>query len=225
MPIKEPIKYCLWCRVECDVKFCSRSCSAKYNNRERNTSGWRHSEKTKQLIRDKALENPVGWAKNPSITGKERDESKWIISRCDECGIDFEHHINRKKGIKKYCSKSCYAKNSGGFQPNSTRKTRSMYNGFQMDSGTERKFAELLDEHDIKWIKNSTKYFEFIDNKGKVRKYYPDFYLPYYDKWIEIKSKYYLRENDNLRWSSVPNHEVIWDYDLKLPNLAQVRIW
>lgn len=82
-----------------------------------------------------------------------------------------------------------------------------------MDSGAELAFAQLLDKHNIKWTKNSSIWFEYIPGK----KYYPDFYLEEFNQWIEIKGKYYLRENDNLRWASVPNLEVIWSNNIKLP--------
>lgn len=113
-----------------------------------------------------------------------------------------------------FCSINCKHKKQGGLQPNSTRKTRSIYKGFQMDSGSERKFAELLDNHNINWIKNSSIKFEYLPGKF----YYPDFYLEDYDYWVEIKAKYYLRENDDIRWCSVPNHEVIWSNNIKLPS-------
>jgi hypothetical protein len=43
-----------------------------------------------------------------------------------------------------------------------------------MDSGAELAFAQLLDKHNIEWVKNSSTFFEYLPNK----KYYPDFYLP-----------------------------------------------
>lgn len=83
-----------------------------------------------------------------------------------------------------------------------------------MDSKAERNFAELLDEHNISWVKNTTQKFEYKPNKF----YYPDFYLPRYNAWIEIKGAFYLREEDELRWRSVPNHEVIWSSNITLPS-------
>lgn len=85
-----------------------------------------------------------------------------------------------------------------------------------MDSGAELLFATLCDTSNIRWVKNSTKFFEYLPNK----KYYPDFYLPDFDVWVEIKGKRYYRKDDPLRWASVPNLEVIWSNDIKLPKVC-----
>jgi len=167
------------------------------------------SNKTKAKISASVKLNPGGFVLNP--VKRTKDPSLWEICQCQECNITFQGY---KKDQRKYCSSNCRNKNQGGYQPNSTRKTRSMYNGFQMDSGSERQFAELLDEHNIKWTKNSTIKFEYLPGKH----YIPDFYLPEYDYWVEVKAKYYLREDDDLRWASVPNHEVIWSDNICLPS-------
>lgn len=87
-----------------------------------------------------------------------------------------------------------------------------------MDSGAERAFAELLDDHQIRWSKNSTVWFDFIDSEGKTRKYFPDFYLPDYDFWAEIKGKRYVRIDDDLRLAAVgDNIELIMSHELRLP--------
>jgi hypothetical protein len=86
-----------------------------------------------------------------------------------------------------------------------------------MDSGAELAFAKLLDSHNIEWLKNSTTYFTFTYPTGKPGKYYPDFYLPKYNAWIEIKGKKYYRSDDPIRWAVVPNHECIFSHQLRLP--------
>lgn len=86
-----------------------------------------------------------------------------------------------------------------------------------MDSGAELAFAQLLDQHGIKWEKNSTRSFPFVDSKGKDRLYYPDFYLPDHDYWVEIKGKRYVREDDQLRLAVVGNIELIMSNAIRLP--------
>ena len=49
----------------------------------------------------------------------------------------------------------------------------------------EVEFAKLLDEKDIKWIYTNDKFDYVYENK--IHKYYPDFYLPEFDTYIEIK--------------------------------------
>ena len=55
-----------------------------------------------------------------------------------------------------------------------------------MDSSWERELAIKFDNLKIKWIKNPT-YFKYENLNGEIRKYYPDFYLPDYDCYIEVK--------------------------------------
>ena len=87
-----------------------------------------------------------------------------------------------------------------------------------MDSGAELAFAILLDKHSIKWTKNTTRFFEFVDSTGKIRKYYPDFYLKEHDFWVEIKGKRYVRPDDDLRLAAVgSNIELMFSNDIKLP--------
>ena len=148
-----------------------------------------------------------------------------IIKVCPICNKEFKISSYYKKRI--YCSKNCYNKDSegkfrifagGGYHKNSTIKHRSTYNGFQMDSGAERIFAILLDENNVKWIKNTTQFFEYINKKGKRSKYYPDFYLPELNQWIEIKGKFYADKDENLqlKLNSVSNIKIIYSKELSL---------
>jgi hypothetical protein len=121
---------------------------------------------------------------------------------------------NRKR---KYCDLCKFEPN--GFRPNTTRKTRVQYEEQWFDSKAELLFAKFLNAHNIQWVKNVKTSFKFIDRNGKIRKYYPDFYLPRYDYWIEIKGAYYVRSDDDLRLASVGNIELIMSNDIRLPKV------
>ena len=184
-------------------KFCSRSCA--------NSRGPR-TEEFKKQNRERALANPKGWALNPTNTnGSLAIKAKWDLLKstitCKECSKVFE--VPYSKRNRKYCSISCSNKNK--YHQNSSRKHRSVYKGFQMDSGAERVFAEECDNLKIQWVKNTTQYFLFVDSNGIQRKYYPDFFLPEYDCWVEIKGRRYIRSDDNLRRDAVgkPVHLII----------------
>lgn len=200
-------------------KFCSRSCA--------NSRGPR-TEEFKQQNRERALANPKGWALNPTnINGSLAIKAKWDLLKtsitCKECSISFE--VPYGKRTQKYCSVSCSNKNK--YHQNSSRKHRSIYKGYQMDSGAERIFAEQCDKLQIQWIKNTTQFFLFTDSKGKQRKYYPDFFLYDHDCWVEIKGRRYIRPDDDLRRASVdkPVHLIIsnqfkQDFDTLLKNIS-----
>lgn len=136
------------------------------------------------------------------------------VFRCCICKTWSKGKESRKLCGKKQCRTEYMRGRTGGFRINSTKKHRSVYNGYQMDSGAELAFAKLLDAYSIKWHKNTTTFFTYDSN----RKYYPDFYLPDFDAWIEIKGKYYFNEVlDPLKWASIHNLEVIWSDNIKLP--------
>jgi hypothetical protein len=84
------------------------------------------------------------------------------------------------------------------------RSKKILYNGSWMDSKWEFEFAKWCDDNKIGWIKNK-KSFEY-EWKGK-RLYYPDFYIPSIDQYVEVKG--YQREMDIEKWKAVPNLIVV----------------
>lgn len=188
-------------------KFCSKSCA---NSRIQ-------TEEQNRRRRAKALISPSGAVVNPEarrrggITRGNQRKKPILTHICSECGITFTDIIQRK-----YCSKKCSSLNT--YHPNSTRRNSSVHKGYRMDSSSELKFAQLLDIHGVKWIKNSSTFFSFIDSRGNKRKYYPDFFLPDYNLWVEIKGRFYIREDDNIRLAAVGRIELIYSDDIRLPS-------
>ena len=86
-----------------------------------------------------------------------------------------------------------------------------IYNGFKIDGKWELEVAKYLDSKNIKWIK-PIKGFEYIWNND-IHIYYPDFYLPEYDYYIEVKG--YQRERDLCKWNSVERLIIIKDKEIK----------
>jgi predicted nuclease of restriction endonuclease-like RecB superfamily len=56
-----------------------------------------------------------------------------------------------------------------------------------MDSTWEVACAKRLDELGIKWIRNPSIKLKYITRSRRIRNYIPDFYLPDYDIYIEVK--------------------------------------
>jgi hypothetical protein len=203
-------------------KFCSHSCSASKTNVGINRKTQKISEIGLANIRKS--NNKRKGISTPFPNRKYKSKAIKVTRICLYCNNEYETLSYKRK---KYCSAACYSKCSGGFRMNSTRKLRSFYKGFQMDSGAERRFAELLDSSAIVWTKNSTKFFEYQDFAGKTRKYYPDFFLPEYNGWVEIKGKYYARPEDSLKIQAVINEglycELIDGEHLHIPKFIEVR--
>ncbi len=77
------------------------------------------------------------------------------------------------------------------------------YNGVKLKGKWELIVAKWLDENQIKW-EHETKSFEYEWN-GK-RNYYPDFYLPDFDFFIEVKG--YVTDRDLSKWKNITNLKV-----------------
>lgn len=85
------------------------------------------------------------------------------------------------------------------------------YKNITLDSSWELKFAKWLDKNNIKWSRPENG-FEYQWNGLRI--YYPDFYLPELDFYIEVKG--YIRERDYFKWASIPNILIISKKEIKL---------
>ena len=179
--------------------YCSRSCSVTETNKNKNRT---HSIETKNKLSKIIKQKHASGCYDMTNTRR-----KIKIKICPECKKEF----SRKN--TKYCSMVCAKKNMGGYRTPSQLKTQqSFYQGHLMDSGAELYFAKLLDSNGIKWIKNDynwKKKYPYKKVNEKWYFYYPDFYLPQLNLWIEIKGKRYKREDDCKRYSSVKNHKLV----------------
>lgn len=67
--------------------------------------------------------------------------------------------------------------------------TYTTVDGFEvkMDSTWEVAMALRLDELGIRWMRNDKMFLPYLSARGRKRKYIPDFYLPDYDLYVEVK--------------------------------------
>lgn len=94
------------------------------------------------------------------------------------------------------------------------RVRRIEYNGVLLDGGWELSVAKYLDNNKIKWCR-PTVGFDYMW-EGSIHVYYPDFYLPELDCFIEVKG--YERPRDLCKWAVVPNLIVIKKDEIKQIN-------
>lgn len=79
------------------------------------------------------------------------------------------------------------------------------YNGILLDSQWEVDLAIWLDQNGIIW-ERPNKGFEYV-YEDKKHIYYPDFYLPQLDVYVEVKG--FEREKDKYKWEALNNLIVI----------------
>lgn len=90
-------------------------------------------------------------------------------------------------------------------------------NTTKVNGGWERTLSEYLSKLDIKWTNSITEEFYYEWN-GRIRRYYPDFYLPEYDFYIEVKG--YERDRDLVKWKCKINEKLLV---IKANEIKQIR--
>lgn len=66
-----------------------------------------------------------------------------------------------------------------------------------MDSKWEIELAKWMDANSIVWERDKKKHkFIWTDKDGNKRRYYPDFYLPSYNVYLDPKNKYLIEVDD-----------------------------
>lgn len=97
------------------------------------------------------------------------------------------------------------------------------YNGFKLNGGWELSVAKWLDENNIEWTNKIEKGFEYLW-EGDIHLYFPDFYLPKHDTYIEVKG--YERERDKCKWKSLNNLIVLKKNEIKkIRNETYIAQW
>jgi hypothetical protein len=209
---------CLNCKSELkkpwQKKFCSSSCNATYTNKLKPRRSKESREKTGKSVklvflkRTKEKKEKIK-EQRIALNRLKRELKPKISAICLECG---EIYFNKNK---KYCSNRCRLKTIGGLTIGGGRGKKCWYESpiagkVYLRSSYELEYAKWLDSKKINWIVNK-KSFEY-KWEGKIRKYYPDFYLIDKDLFIEIKG--YKIAKDNLKWAVVPNLKILYGQDL-----------
>lgn len=160
-------------------KFCSRSCSAKYNNRKRYLEGYSLSTEQRHKISIAIKDH----GKRPNNAGREISEREFRT--CIECNSTFRTTI---LSLKKYCSKECSSKHIGGYRNGSGRSKSGYYKGIYCGSTYELCWVIYNLDHNIKFSR-----FEGYLEKNGIR-YYPDFILD--DNKTIVETKGYEKQDE-----------------------------
>lgn len=181
-------------------KFCGSSCSATYNNKQREG----HNDETKNKISKKLTGrklseehrkksiislNKINDKSNLEKRKKKYDNSPIVCKVCGKKILYEQRH-------RKTCSTECKIFSSTNrVYLNGSRKTIK-YNNIILESTWELKLAKWLDNKNIVWER--PKPIVWLDNKNKKRLYYPDFYIPSLDLYVDPKNPYCM-EKDKIK--------------------------
>lgn len=189
-----------------------------YCKKELNPKGLSHQAYCKENPNRKIIDRKGD--KNPMYGKKGKGSNQYIKAKKEGRTIEVSVETREKISIankgrtysdehKKRMSdamKKAVRENPGSYSGSNVngRSKKSEYKGFMMDSSWELEFAKWCDTENIKWIKPENG-FEYEWNGKRI--YYPDFYLPELDVYIEVKG--YQRDRDLAKWKSLDNLVVI----------------
>ena len=118
---------------------------------------------------------------------------------CKNCQVSF--YVYGRANLRKTCSKDCAVMCSVGRRKyqNGSRKPEYYYNKWQnqqvlLDSSWELKVAKELDKNNVMWYRPEP--MRWVDQSGKSRLYYPDFYIPSLNVYLDPKNPYCMKMDE-----------------------------
>lgn len=167
-------------------RFCSKSCANSHVRSEES------KEKTSKSMKKSGLHGAALRSHLNRIEACQNLDDE-LNRTCIVCGNQIPLSASK---IRKTCSDECKKqllrkhaidRHLGGPSKVSSYGKRGSYKGIHCDSTYELGFLVYCIDHDINIIRNN-KSFQYEYNQ-KIHNYYPDFYLPDYNIFIEIKGR------------------------------------
>lgn len=168
-------------------KCCSNMCARKYSSSfvDRTESGKKQLSNTLKRYHQQ----------KPKQQKNNKKEHTCII-----CKTLFYRGLKRK--IYQTCSRECLNQlisfnssknqNCGG----ETNYKKFQYKSIWMDSSWEVEIAKWLDQNKIEWVRSKNINFLWTDVDNRIRRYYPDFYLPKYDIYLDPKNSFKAKQDE-----------------------------
>ena len=185
------MKICPKCNTEHSKqgKFCSRKCAnsrvfTQETNSKKSVAAKQHYFALSASEKNKRIQHLREVAPIP-----QGPYTKVKLLHCSHCGKQFwSNNINTVR-FTSTCSDECFLsvkrKNRAG---NKTKYNTEMY-----DSNWEVVIAKWFDENNIQYIRPKQS-IPWIDSTGKQRKYFPDFYVPSMDLYVDPKNKFCIKD-------------------------------
>ncbi len=164
---------CKYCSAEtANPRFCSKSCAAKFNNAIRGPRSEESKLKTSKSLSGR--KHPA--AQNPEF------HPRWSGIKyhpCNNCGKIISNPRRNTCSIE--CRDSIRSQNG-------TLTRRVSYNNMIFQSNWEVIIAKFLDENNIEWLQPHKRITWYDNIQQKTRTYLPDFYLPKFNKFLDVKN-------------------------------------
>lgn len=191
--------------------FCSYSCRASHNNKKRGA----RAEETKKRISDKLSGRSLTSEHKQKCTAvldsvRAAHKAAYQLSpkHCSFC----KREMNFDRRHRRTCGRECSIQASTNRKyRNGSRKTF-YYKDTVLESTWELELAKWLDEKGIEW--HRPKPIKWNDGH-KDRLYYPDFYLPSLDLYLDPKNPFCLQK-DKAKMVEVSKKVSIVYVDLEL---------
>ena len=212
------MKYCPKCNAEHSKQgiFCSRQCANSRGPRSEDTkekqsiSNKKYADDNADLVKERAA------AATLTRRIKYPAQHRSLCSKCDKildsknksglCKKHFEESPQKDEYIarrKKYIRMQVYNKWTDS--------------SVWMLSSLEIKFYNKLTETNTKWIKPH--YVSYITDDGKSHRYFPDFYLPDLDLYVETKG--YFWPSDKAKMDLVKQQNPLLKIDIVFENTIE----
>jgi len=205
------IRNCKFCNVDIDDLGINQRFAAHTKYCDLNPN--KKIRKQKNISAD----NNLSRAEKISITMKEGFKSGRLkIKPCSDAAKK-QLSLKSKKFNKEYWTEEkrkehstrmlkIVQKHSGSYSANNVcgRNKNIEYSGSLLNSTWEYKFVSWCDKNKIECERNEK---GFTYEWSGSRTYYPDFYLPGKDIYVEIKG--YERERDRCKWKVFPNELIV----------------
>lgn len=136
-------------------------------------------------------------------------------------------HKGRKKTIEQkrqmsICMKAAVKNHPESYSSKNVcgRNKQIEYKGIKLNSSWEKIVVEWLDQYNIQWKRNDIGFKYYWNEKKSYHLYFPDFYLPDLDLYIEVKG--YERERDRCKWKALDNLIILKEVDINNIKTGQV---
>ena len=217
------MQVCKYCGKECKNKNSLAQheirCKMNPNKIDVKSNFTQYNKDVKEEIRKKVYSNQYTKSKILGLPKPEvKEETRKKLSNVWK---DKTHKEETKKKISTTMKRVVKEKPESYSSSNVNGRVKKVeYNNQIFDSSWEVIVAKFLDENGYEWYK-PTKGFEYIW-KNDTHLYYPDFYIPSLNLYIEVKG--YKRDRDEYKWVVVDNLIIIKNKEINSINKGTFKL-